>query len=379
MRPFKGLISALFLFCWSISLCIGSGHQNDEKKVPVYHFDNLTEGRITAFLKIPESNEIKINLLYKGQGVEEKIFTIPFASGTRLYPLGLSPDTALNLEIQFDLRYNFCKVYINGKWLTSVLSKQQWLYANGISAEWVQGNDDNFSLTGIHEEGKLHESVKPIKVVAFGNSTTAYRKTITGVYSQRMPEYFKKRNIPVQVFNEGIGGSHTGHLTDNAIHKIRHALDRFDDAVLAKNPDYVTFNFGINDSWVDTNDPNGQSRIPLTKFRENLLFMIHTLKERNVTVILLTPNAIGGKYESWRHKRLGKYVVVIRRIAEKEKLPILDQWELMKKLAAKSGIQIEDYLLPDAMHTNDLWHKISAELLSDLIIGLEIKTHAGAD
>ncbi len=370
----KGFISILFLFSWSVSLCIGFNQPAIEKPADVIHFRNLSEGSITAFLKIPETNEIKINLLNTEQGVSEKVFTIPFTAGTKLYPLSLMPETSLKLEMQFDLRYNFCKVFINGEWLTTVLSKQQWNSINGINTECAGCKDENILLTGIQEEGKLLEMVKPLKVVAFGNSTTAYRKTITGVYSQRLPEYFKKQNIPVQVFNEGIGGSHTGHLTDNGIHKIRHALDRFEEVVLAKNPDYVTINFGINDSWVDGTDPHGLSRIPLRNYRENLLYMIHSLKERNIAVILLTANPIGGKYEAWRHKRLENYVNVVKKIARKENLPVIDQWNIMRKCAAESGTRIEDYLLPDGMHPNDLWHKKSAELISDLIIRFETKS-----
>ncbi len=42
----------------------------------------------------------------------------------------------------------------------------------------------------------------------------------------------------------------------------------------------------------------------------------------------------------------------------------------MTRLPGKKGPQLEDYLLPDEMHTNDLWHKISAETIAELIIDL---------
>jgi lysophospholipase L1-like esterase len=367
----KFLLSALFLFSWSMVFSLDSDYRGIEKQLTVSHFRKLTEGKITAVLKIPDSKEIKINILSTDEGSEEKVFTIPLESGNKLYPLNVTPGTEHKLVIEFDLRYNFCKVFIDGAWLTSVLSGKQYHYIDGLTTGCTQCNDEDLKLTEILADGTLLEQTRPLKIVAFGNSTTAYRKTITGVYSQRIPEYFKKQNIPVQVFNEGIGGSHTGRLSDNAMHKIRHALDRFDDAVLAKNPDFVTFNFGLNDSWVDSKDPDGESRIPLNKFRENLLYMINTLKDKNITVILMTPNAFGDKFELWRHKRTEKYVKVIRDIAKKEKLPFIDQWKIMNKIASKEGKQIEDFLLPDEMHTNDLWHDILAGTISELIFDLK--------
>lgn len=371
MRFNKVLLSALFLYGWSIVFSLALYPRGIQKQPSVSHFRKLTEGIITAVLKIPDSKEIKINIISTDEGSEEKVFTIPLESGNKFYPLNVTPGSEHKLEIEFDLRYNFCMVFIDSAWLTSVLSVKQYHYINGLSIECTQFTDEDLKLNEIIADGKLLEQTRPLKIITFGNSTTAYRKTITGVYSQRMPEYFKAQYIPVQVFNEGVGGNHTGRLTDNAMHKIRHALDRFDEAVLAKNPDFVTFNFGLNDSWVDSKDPDGESRISLRKFRENLLYMINTLKDKNITVILMTPNAFGDKFELWRHKRTERYVKVIRDIAKKEKLPFIDQWKIMNKIASKEGKQIEDFLLPDEMHTNDLWHDILAGTISELIFDLK--------
>jgi lysophospholipase L1-like esterase len=366
----KILFCVLLMHGWVTGYCFNPACQDKLKNLPASHFNKMTEGKIVSDITIPDAKELTIYLLWTGEENDENVFTIPLISGSKLYPQNITPDVVHRLEIEFDLRYNFCKVFIDGAWLTSVLSRKQYDYINSIIIECPLCNDEDLKLANFHAAGSLYERNTPLKIVAFGNSTTAYRKTITGVYSQRLPEYFKKQNIPVLVFNEGIGGSHTGHLTDNSLHKIRHALDRFDDAVLAKNPDFVTFNFGLNDSWVDGKDPNGESRIPLDKFRENLLYMINTLKDKNITAIIMTPNAFGDKYELWRHKRTEKYVKAVRSIAKKENLPFIDQWEIMNKLAAEPGKQIEDFLLPDEMHTNDQWHNILAEHISELIIDL---------
>lgn len=364
------LLCCLLFSGWSGGFCSEPECNNLPEYITSSHFEKMTEGKISVRLTFPDAKEFNINIFSSSEGNDEKVFTIPLVSGNTLYPLNITPDVEHKLDIEFDLIYNYCKVLIDGDWLTSVLSKKQYEYVNGISAECSQCIDKGLILTKLQAEGIIHEKTKPLKIVAFGNSTTAYRKTITAVYSQRLPEYFKKQNLPVQVFNEGIGGSHTGHLKDNSLHKIRHALDRFNDAVLAKEPDFVTFNFGLNDSWVDSKDPAGESRIPVNKYRKNLLYMINALKNKNINVILLTPNAFGDKFESWRHKRTEKYVRAVRSVARKENLPLIDQWKIMTRLPHKKGPQLEDFLLPDEMHTNDLWHKISAETIADLIIDI---------
>lgn len=369
---FISLVYIFLLNGYSYAACFSIDcHNSINYENPITTFEKANVGKLHFELFIPDSEKVQmINIFSITENVKDLVFSIPVVSGNKLYPQQINSGKLHKFEIEFDLRYNFCKVFIDGNWLTSILPEKQYYFINGINVESSLSNNEDFKLNNVLVKGALLEIIKPIKVVAFGNSTTAYRSTITGVYSQRMPEYFKKQRIPVHIFNEGIGGSHTGHLRDNSLHKIRHALDRFDDVVLAKKPDFVTFNFGINDSWVDGDNPEGESRIPLIKFRENLLQMINTLKKNDINIILMTPNAFGNDIELWRKQRTEKYVRVIRDISKKEKISLIDQWKLMNKSPSVHGKQIDDFLLPDGVHTNDLWHEISAETISDLIIDL---------
>ena len=99
---------------------------------------------------------------------------------------------------------------------------------------------------------KLQLSDSTLTIVAFGNSITATRKTIDKVYAQRIPALLLKKGIKANVINSGIPGSHTGHVTDNNLFKIKHALDRFESDVLAYNPDIVIIGFGTNDAHIDS-------------------------------------------------------------------------------------------------------------------------------
>jgi lysophospholipase L1-like esterase len=208
-----------------------------------------------------------------------------------------------------------------------------------------------------------------LKIIAFGNSTTAERNTIQQVYAQRLPGLLAQCNIEAVVINRGVGGSHTGHLKDNDHHKVQHALDRFQIGVLDEHPDIVIMQFGINDSYVDSDDPEGPSRIPLKKFRSNMNFMLKKLHKNDIRIILLTPNAFGTNREPWRHKRLEEYVEVIRDLAIRKKIPFIDVYSLYREYDSTPGRQVDDLLL-DGVHPNDLGHELLAEKLAEMICAL---------
>ncbi len=110
--------------------------------------------------------------------------------------------------------------------------------------------------------GPPHPVRAPLRIVAFGDSTTAPRSTVESVYADRLPTLLAESGIEAEVVNAGRGGSHTGHLADHARFRIPHALDRLGVDVRAARPDLVVVQFGINDSWVDGGGQEGDSRIP---------------------------------------------------------------------------------------------------------------------
>jgi lysophospholipase L1-like esterase len=203
---------------------------------------------------------------------------------------------------------------------------------------------------------------RPLTIVAFGDSTTAPRSTIKQVYANRLPGLLKARGIEAKVINAGVGGSHTGRLADNALHKRKHALDRFDEAVRDRKPDVVIIQFGINDSWVDKGGKEGKSRIPLPAYRANLTYMVRTLKSDGARVLLMTPNAIGNGAERWRYDRLAGYAGAVREIAKAEGVELVDVWKAFGVYATGKGKRLEDLLL-DRVHPNDAGHALVAGLL----------------
>lgn len=231
----------------------------------------------------------------------------------------------------------------------------------------IQLNEKGHRLAqdGIHDvEVQNENNEKILKVVAFGNSTTAYRKTIEQVFAERLPGMLMKAGLPAVVYNEGIPGSHTGRLSDNNRFKIPHALDRFEKVVLDRNPDIVTICFGLNDSWFDQGKE--APRIALNQYRSNLRYMIDELEKREVRIILMTPNAIGDKFERWRYNYTAQYAEAMRGLANEYKLPLIDQWQLFEAYAAQKGNKIDDLML-DGMHPNNQWHAQWAALIANEI------------
>ncbi len=297
------------------------------------------------------------------------VYNYPFRILRQYYPNKLVKGEPQQLNLDWKLSNASLKVYLDSKLQTIRLAdSDEPVSINKITIRNTSVRTDSSDLmvkfTGSVFAGDILSGER-VRIVAFGTSTTAYRNTITGVYSQRLPHKLSEAGIDNIVFNEGIGGSHTGRLSDNARHKIPHALDRFESSVLSRDPDLVIMCFGLNDSWVD--EGADQSRIPKQNYRANLEFMIGTLRERGVKIILMTPNTIASQYEAWRYQRSSEYAGIARNLAENENISLIDQWTLFEEYASVEGQEIEDLLL-DGMHPNDRWHDELSTLLTDIIV-----------
>src|SRR5690606_27632248 len=115
------------------------------------------------------------------------------------------------------------------------------------------------------------------------------RKGISQVFAQRLPGLLEGK-MAVELINAGVGSSHSGTIHDNSVAKVSHGRDRFKEAVLAQKPDLVIIAFGANDAYIDSNTPDGASRISLEQYRNNLVYMITELRKQKAKVILVAPS-----------------------------------------------------------------------------------------
>lgn len=208
---------------------------------------------------------------------------------------------------------------------------------------------------------------KPATIVTFGDSTTAPRGPLV-VYSTILAKELPQQGIPVNVINAGIGGNTT-----------QNAVARFEKDVLAKQPDLVVIQFGINDSAVDVwkNPPATASRVSKKQYEANLRSLIDQLQKRKIKVILMTSNSL-----RWipRIKKLyGKppydpddprgfnlflkdYAQSVRDIAREKQMPLVDIYKAFEEYGKQPG-QATDDLLLDGMHPNTAGQRKVADLL----------------
>lgn len=209
---------------------------------------------------------------------------------------------------------------------------------------------------------------EPLRIVAFGDSTTAPRGKLR-VYSQILSEELAGAGSPVQIVNSGVGGNTT-----------RNGLARFERDVVRHRPDVVIIQFGINDSAVDVwrVPPATESRIKLDEYANNLREMIRTLKDSGTHVILMTPNPL-----RWTTKlkdlygkppydptdqdgfnvTLQPYVNRVRQLAREECVKLIDVDRAFHEFGKRDGQTIDDLLL-DGMHPNAAGHQLIAKMLT---------------
>lgn len=206
--------------------------------------------------------------------------------------------------------------------------------------------------------------LQPIKVVAFGDSTTAPRENVQQVYAARLPELLKAKGFQAEVINAGIGGSHTGRASDTGGSSKRHALDRFQTDVRNPHPDVVVIQFGWNDSWVVAESPTGAPMIPLAAFKSNLTYYIRTLQGDGALPILMTLNPPHSTMADWRVALTSQYAQATRDLAAALNVPLIDVWQKLTDAGKQS--RIEDFLVDD-VHPNDRAHALIAGWIADTI------------
>jgi len=204
-------------------------------------------------------------------------------------------------------------------------------------------------------------------VVAFGDSTTAPRGELK-VYADLLQRELTGQKLNAKVINAGVGGNTT-----------RQAMSRFGTDVLAKKPDVVIIQFGINDAAVDVwrTPPAVKPRVSLQEYEANIRNFIRKLKSKRIQIVLMTPNCL-----SWTPKLkklyskspylpdekngfnvlLVQYAKVVQRIGKEELIPVVDVYAAFEKYGKQKGQSVDDLLL-DGMHPNGKGQQIVFELL----------------
>jgi lysophospholipase L1-like esterase len=211
----------------------------------------------------------------------------------------------------------------------------------------------------------------PVRIVAFGDSTTAPRGKLT-VYADILRRELRTRTPAIEIINAGIGGNTT-----------EAARQRFQADVLDRNPDLTIIQFGINDSAVDVwkNPPATGPRVSLTRYRANLQHLIDRLKAQGSAVVLMTPNPLHwtpalkklyGRPPYDTEDPDGFNVTLrpcseaVRQLARTNRLPLVDVYAAFQEYARDADRSLHDLLL-DGMHPNAQGHRLVAQRLLEAL------------
>ncbi|WP_432712000.1 SGNH/GDSL hydrolase family protein [Pedobacter sp.] len=195
---------------------------------------------------------------------------------------------------------------------------------------------------------------KPKKILFFGDSITEM-----GVKSGGYVSLIKKilPSTSYEIIGAGVGGN-----------KIYDLYLRLEDDVLNKKPDMVVIYIGVNDVWHKLSSRTGTDQNKFVKFYQAL---INKITANGAKVILCTPAVIGEKKNGANEMdpELDKYAAEIRKLADLNKLPLVDLRSLFinYNIANNTTDADKGVLTNDGVHLNDKGNQLVAAQLLPLI------------
>jgi len=204
-----------------------------------------------------------------------------------------------------------------------------------------------FSLSGFMLQ-KKH------KVIFFGDSITELGVK-PGGYVTRVDSMCKLEGKAGQFdfVGAGIGGN-----------KVYDLYLRLEDDVLSKNPDVVVVYVGVNDVWHKTLLGTGTDA---DKFEKFYLAILKKLKIKDIKAILCTPAVVGEKndFSNPLDGDLNRYSNIIRDIAKKNNLPVIDLRKIFLDYIKKNNPDNEEknILTYDGVHLNAMGNQVVADAM----------------
>lgn len=194
------------------------------------------------------------------------------------------------------------------------------------------------------------------RIVAMGDSITqagGYLRVVDKVLATQYPEL----KIP-KVINAGISGN-----------KAEDMIARFENDVIAREPDIVTINVGINDVWHRLGEPHDPQ--VLRRYAANLRKMVEMAREAGARVIILSPTVIEEDPTSEGNHRLQMYIRAGQDVARETKSQYVNLHEMFMKVVKSKkrlerpaepsgGGQLHRQLTTDGVHMKPMGDTLMA-------------------
>lgn len=144
--------------------------------------------------------------------------------------------------------------------------------------------------------------------------------------------------------------------------KIYDLYMRLDEDVLSKKPDVVVMYIGVNDVWHKRSAGTGTDP---DKFENFYTSILKRLTVNNIKVVLCTPAVIGEKtdFSNEQDGDLNKYSNIIRNIADKNNLPLIDLRKIFLDYNLKNNPSNKEsgILTTDRVHLNAKGNQLVAD------------------
>lgn len=199
------------------------------------------------------------------------------------------------------------------------------------------------------------------KVIFFGDSITE-AGVKPGGYIVKVGELAAKENKADQYefVGAGIGGN-----------KVYDLYLRLEDDVLSKNPDVVVIYIGVNDVWHKQSHGTGTDYDKFEKFYSAL---IKKIQAKGAKIILATPAVVGERtdFSNELDGDLNRYSSLIRTLAEKNKLPLVDLRKAFLDYNKANNPENKEsgILTTDRVHLNEKGNDLVASEMWKAIKGL---------
>ena len=193
---------------------------------------------------------------------------------------------------------------------------------------------------------------KKKRIVFFGDSITEAAVKPSG-YIVKLDSMIARQGKAgeYELIGSGVGGN-----------KIYDLYLRMEEDVLAKEPDVVVIYIGVNDVWHKRTFGTGTDPDKFEKFYQAI---INKLKAKKINVILCTPAVIGEKtdFSNQLDGDLNEYSSIIRNIARKNSLPVVDLRKLFLVYNLKNNTDNKDktVLTTDGVHLNAKGNQLVAD------------------
>jgi isoamyl acetate esterase len=190
------------------------------------------------------------------------------------------------------------------------------------------------------------------KIIFFGDSITQ-AGIQAGGYILRIRDMAVRAgmNDKFQLIGAGIGGN-----------KVYDLYLRHEEDVLSQHPDAVFIYVGVNDVWHKLTHGTGTDA---DKFEQFYVALISKFKEKGIRIVLVTPAVIGERNNAMNDLDvdLNRYADIIRNIAKKHKLQLVDLRGAFLEYNRKNNPGNKDYgiLTTDKVHLNERGNQLVAE------------------